>query len=287
MRAYTPERKQLPPWMAMNTASKHLMKSSDVDMEYTQEQIEKMDNRPDADDALFRSFLDQCSISSENYWAPINQTVTDFSSQCTIGATLRPEFKIKHAACDRNALGVIRNYEPPFRNPYQKGCHMYNWSSKEVYPEYAKCLKAGGMDALDCQKACYAYPDQVGCESIKAIVDKMTPEQRKQKLIDIRFGEGLPYSGRPGTTIYPPGSPLIKPDDDMVAYFESLKGNTVVVAASMKTVSPSAIQISYVDPKTKKPVVVKKTLADLYKPTDKVSVILGKKTNKFIGLAKK
>jgi hypothetical protein len=41
------------------------------------------------------------------------------------------------------------------------------------------------------------------------------------------------------------------------------------------------------DPKTKKAVVVQKTLSDMFKPNDKVSVVLNKKTNQFVGLSKK
>jgi hypothetical protein len=55
----------------------------------------------------------------------------------------------------------------------------------------------------------------------------------------------------------------------------------------MKSVTPTAVEFSYVDPNTKKPVVAKKTLVDMYKPSDKVTVVLGKKTSKFVDLRKK
>jgi hypothetical protein len=93
----------------------------------------------------------------------------------------------------------------------------------------------------------------------------MTKTQIQQKIKDIIAAEKAP----------PPPPPAPVPEE------------TVVIAASMRSVTPTAVQFAYVDPKTKKSVVVKKTLVDMYKPTDKVTVVLGKKTNKFVGLQKK
>jgi hypothetical protein len=98
----------------------------------------------------------------------------------------------------------------------------------------------------------------------------MTKTQIQQKIKDIMAAELAPTPVPP-----PPPTPTPVPEE------------TVVIAASMKSVTPTAVQFSYVDPKTKKSVTVNKTLVDMYKLTDKVTVVLGKKTNKFVGLQKK
>jgi hypothetical protein len=94
------------------------------------------------------------------------------------------------------------------------------------------------------------------------------------------IGKGPKPEDLPAPTPPAPKPPAPKPP-------APVPEETVVIAASMKSVTPTAVQFAYVDPKTKKSVVVKKTLVDMYKPTDKVTVVLGKKTNKFVGLQKK
>lgn len=254
MSAYTPTKNALPSWMMMND-TKHWMTSSDVDMEYSKGQI---DDGINPDELMV--LTDHCGDGGG--W--VTSLDTDYAV-CNYAANSYPEQNFRHFACSKEArTAALSGYYPRSSlGPKHRMCNMYSQQNKTVYPEYAKCLKPGGMDALDCQKACYTYPDQPGCEAIKAIVDEMTPVQRQKKLKEIIVAEGsiLPYDPR--------------------------AEETVVVAASMKSVTPTAVQFSYVDPKTKKSVVVKKTLVDMYKPTDKVTVVLGKKTNKFVGLQKK
>jgi hypothetical protein len=254
MSAYTPTKKQLPSWMMMND-TKHWMTSSDVDMEYSKGQIDDGVN-PD------ELYVLTTSCGGGGGWFTGDDTEY---SVCNYAANTYPELNLRHAACTKEArtAAISGRYPRDSLGPKHRMCNMYSQQNKTVYPEYAKCLQPGGMDALDCQKACYTYPNQPGCEAIKAIVDKMTPVQRQKKLKEIIVSEGsiLPYDPK--------------------------AEETVVVAASMRSVTPTAVQFSYVDPKTKKSVVVKKTLVDMYKPTDKVTVVLGKKTNKFVGLQKK
>jgi hypothetical protein len=254
MSAYTPTKNALPSWMMMND-TKHWMTSSDVDMEYSQAQI---DDGINPDELMV--LTDSCA--NDAGWVSAND---DQYKVCNYAANLYPEKKFRHIACSQEArnAALTGTYPRSSLGVKFRMCNMYSQQNKTVYPEYAKCLEPGGMDALDCQKACYTYPDQPGCEAIKAIVDKMTPVQRQKKLKEIIVGEGsiLPY--------------------------DPTAEETVVIAASMKSVTPTAVQFSYVDPKTKKTVVAKKTLVDMYKPTDKVTVVLGKKTSKFVGLQKK
>lgn len=256
MSLYKPIKKQLPSWMMMNdTTSNHWMTSSDVDMELAIGQL--TDGISEGDAAILTS-----SCKNEDSW--IRATDREYSA-CNQASFMYPDLKLRHIACDNEAVDATRGrYPRPHRGPKVRMCNFSSQQNKTVYPEYAKCLKPDGMNNLDCQKACYTYPDQPGCEAIKAIVDGMTPAQRQQKIKDIIAAEKAP-----------PPAPAPAPEE------------TVVVAASMKSVTPTAVQFSYVDPKTKKSVVVKKTLVDMYKPTDKVTVILGKKTNKFVDLRKK
>ena len=256
MSAYTPSKKQLPSWMMMND-TKHWMTSDDADMEYTIDQLQDGIN-PDEKWVLENS----CEQPAGWYSADGNRY-----KWCDSAAMMYPDLKLRHIACNEEAKTVITmgTYPRVSGGPKLRMCNFVNQKNK-VYPEYAKCLQPGGMNALDCQKACYTYPDQPGCESIKAIVDGMTAAERRQKIKDIAAAEKAPP---------PPPPPAPVPEE------------TVVIAASMKSVTPTAVQFSYVDPKTKKSVTVNKTLVDMYKPTDEVTVVLGKKTNKFVGLQKK
>ena len=254
MSAYTPTKNALPSWMMMND-TKHWMMSSNVDMEYSKGQIDDGIN-PDELYVLTR----HCGDGGSWFTGDDSEYAV-----CNYAANTYPELDLRHLACGKEArtAAISGKYPRPSLGPKHRMCNMYSQQNKTVYPEYAKCLQPGGMDALDCQKACYTYPDQPGCEAIKPIVDKMTPVQRQKKLKEIVLADGgrLPYDPK--------------------------AEETVVVAASMKSVTPTAVQFSYVDPKTKKSVVVKKTLVDMYKPTDKVAVVLNKKTNNFVGLQKK
>lgn len=254
MSAYTPSKKQLPSWMMMNdNTGKHWLTSNDTDMELEFSRV--VDGIDDEDRNL---------IDCGNRWNWVRSVNTTYSA-CHEASKLYPEEKFRHKACDAEALTVVKFNRYPFerQGPNYRMCRFVSQQTQEVYPEYDHCFKSGGMDNLDCQKVCYTYPGQPGCEAIKAIVDKMTPAQRQQKIKDIVDAE----KAKP--------TPVPVPEE------------TVVIAASMKSVTPTAVQFSYVDPKTKKSVVVKKTLVDMYKPTDKVTVVLGKKTNKFVGLQKK
>jgi len=257
MSAYKPSKNVLPSWMMMNNTSKHWMTSDDVDMEFSKDQIDD-------------------GINPDEKWILENSCETggwigedDQYKVCNYAAYVHPELNLRHVACNKEAKTAANRgvYPRDYLGSKYRMCHMYSQQNKTVYPEYAKCLKPGGMNNLDCQKACYTYPDQPGCEAIKAIVDGMTAVERRQKIKDIIAAEKAP-------TPVPPPPPAPVPEE------------TVVIAASMKSVTPTAVQFSYVDPKTKKSVTVNKTLVDMYKPTDKVTVVLGKKTNKFVGLQK-
>jgi hypothetical protein len=272
MRAYTPSKKQLPSWMMMNE-TKHWMTSNDTDLEL---------NLVDTSDGIeFSEEMKLTSSCRSNFdW------VDPRGSACDRVSFMKPELKLRHLACDEEArvAGGVNGYVPSTRRgPHERLCRMTSSRSEKVYPEYAKCFKPGGMDgpnALDCRKACYTFPEQPGCEAINAetkdlwdvsktardaIIKWKTPEPVKEQINILRYAER--DAARP--------PPVPAPEE------------TVVIAASMKSVTPTAVQFSYVDPKTKKSVVVKKTLVDMYKPTDKVTVVLGKKTNKFVDLRKK
>jgi len=235
------------------------MTSSDADMEYSIDQIQ------DGINADEKWILEN---GCKNSGAWIRASDGQYSA-CNEAANLYPDLKLRHIACNEEARQVVSmgRYPDERFGPNYRVCRFVSQQTKKVYPEYAKCLMPGGMVALDCQKACYTYPDQPGCEAIKAIVDGMTAAERRQKIKEIAAAEKAPPP--------PPPTPTPVPEE------------TVVIAASMKSVTPTAVQFSYVDPKTKKSVTVNKTLVDMYKPTDKVTVVLGKKTNKFVGLQKK
>ena len=140
---------------------------------------------------------------------------------------------------------------------------MYNFdnvSNGKIFPEYAYCLQPGAMNNKNCQLACYAFPDQIGCESIKAM--NLTEAQRRSKINAIKFPKPAP-------------KPTPVPETKMV------------VDASIKTVTPGTVAVSFTDPKTKKPTIVSKSLVDMYKPSEKVSVIISSPSGTFLGINKK
>jgi hypothetical protein len=249
------------------------MTSNDVDMEAMP--IDELEDGISPDELYILEKT--CKNSGEWYSASGNTY-----RKCNSASLMYPDLKLRHIACNEEARNIITmdRYPRASGGPMLRMCNFANQQNK-VYPEYAKCLQPGGRNALDCQKACYVYPDQPGCEAIKAIVSGMTAAERRQKIKDIAAAEKAAERRQQIKDIAaaekapPPPPPAPVPEE------------TVVIAASMRSVTPTAVQFAYVDPKTKKSVVVKKTLVDMYKPTDKVTVVLGKKTNKFIGLRKK
>jgi hypothetical protein len=245
------------------------MTSADADMEITGTDYNL--SQADIDDGLdareLRSLNTVCQFPEAwKLWGKGGNNGQKSDRTCDLAAMKYPETNLRHAACYRaigkgwKGLDGVSN----FTYPPLDGCNMYSSVNGQIFPEYSKCLKPDGVNDPDCQRTCYVYPNQVGCE---AIVAGLSPKDRLAKLHDL--GEG------PKHTEISSLPPAPVPEE------------TVVIAASMKSVTPTAVQFSYVDPKTKKSVVVKKTLVDMYKPTDKVSVVLGKKTNKFVGLNKK
>lgn len=264
MSVYNPGKKSLPSWMMMNEqTSKHWMNSYDRDMEITGKDA-GMTEATIADGLSELEILRlRGSCSLVDNWE-LNSLSQKESRACDTVAMKYPEANMRHEACyrsmERSSMGVADGSEKVTR-----GCNMYSPINGKLYPEYAKCLKPGGVDDLHCQRVCYTYPNQKGCETLTAGLDR---SQLSKKLREI--GKGPKPEDLPAPTPPPP-----------------VPEETVVIAASMKSVTPTAVQFAYVDPKTKKSVVVKKTLVDMYKPTDKVTVVLGKKTNKFVGLQKK
>ena len=270
MQAYTPTKKSLPSWMMMNEqTSQHWMNSLDVDMEITGKDMAF--SQADIDDGLndreIRDFRKKCS--EDHPWSLARMTNQKVSRACDLAANKYPEVGIRHAACHNAIINVLRIGKPSTsagRNDLS--CSMYSPVNGQIYPEYSKCLQSDGVDNIDCQRTCYVYPNQKGCE---LIVAGLSEADRQSKLRAL--GSGLA-----------PGQ-ITGPDD--IPEFPPAPEPTVVIAASMRSVSPTAVQFAYVDPKTKKAVVVTKTLVDLYKPTDLVTVVLDKKTNNFVGLRKK
>lgn len=177
---------------------------------------------------------------------------------CNEAAIQQPELRLKHKACEQNGLSL------GFKD--RSGCDMYNYlpvgvyartpGPKTILPEYAHCLKPDGMKYTDCQMACYAYPRQGGpCETLT----KGLSETERARLFNAL---------KTGEPVEPPVT-------------------EVNVEATLTSVEPGVIEISYVDPNTNNPIVVAKTLVDMYKPNDKVSVIIAKPTGTFIGFNKK
>jgi hypothetical protein len=273
MSVYNPGKKSLPSWMMMNEqTSKHWMNSLDVDMEISGKDA-GMTEATIADGISYIEILRlRGSCSLDDNWE-LNNLSQKESRACDTVAMKYPEVNLRHVPCYRSirraSMGGGGGDES------YRGCNMYSSINGKLYPEYAKCLKPGGMDDLDCQRVCYTYPNQKGCETLTAGLDR---SQLVKKLREI--GKGPKPEDLPAPTPPAPKPPAPKPP-------APVPEETVVIAASMKSVTPTAVQFAYVDPKTKKSVVVKKTLVDMYKPTDKVTVVLGKKTNKFVGLQKK
>ena len=265
MHAYTPQKKSLPSWMMMNEqTSQHWMNSLGIDMEITGKDMTF--SQADIDDGLNPAEIHrlQSACYQDTNW-DLSFTSQKESRACDSAAMKYPEYNIRHTPCHKAIETVIRDGTPPDPNRRNTfSCSMYSPINGKLYPEYAKCLQPDGVDNIDCQRTCYVYPNQKGCETIVA---GLSVEDRISKLRAL--GNGL----KPGDVPEPETEPAPEP--------------TVVIAASMRSVSPTAVQFAYVDPKTKKAVVVKKTLVDMYKPTDKVTVVLDKKTNKFVGLRKK
>ena len=261
MSAYIPTKKVVPYWMRLNdTRAKHWMSSGDLDME-----ISGIDSggMTEANLADGLSELEIYRLRGSCYWDDsweLNHKQKE-SRSCDTAAMKYPEANLRHVACYKSIKNAYMGAN--VEESKLRGCSMYSLISGKIFPEYEKCLKPGGMDDLDCQRTCYTYPNQKGCETLTAGLDRT---QLHKKLREIEKG--------PKPDEIPPPPPPV-PEE------------TVVIAASMKSVTPTAVQFSYVDPKTKKSVIVKKTLVDMYKPTDKVTVVLGKKTNKFVDLRKK
>jgi len=250
--------------MMMNEqTSKHWMNSFDVDMEINGK--DGMFTQADLDDGITdrerRLLQGRCIRDSDWNFA---MTYQKTSRACDLAAMKYPEFNIRHAPCYAALQEIISTGAPTRSGNHDNSCNMYSPVSGKLYPEFAKCLKPEAVDDADCQRQCYAYPNQVGCETIVA---GLSAEDRLSKLRAL--GPGI----RPGDV--PEPEPETPPEE------------TVVISASMRSVSPTAINFAYMDPKTKKAVVVKKTLVDMYKPTDKVAVVLNKKTKNFVGLQKK
>jgi len=263
MSAYTPTKKAVPSWMRMNdTNDKHWMNSFDVDMEING--TDKSFTQKNIDDGLDEHDINKLQrvCYSDTDWKLMGIQKT--SRACDLGAVKYPEYHIRHTPCQDYLTRLIKAGVPNKYWPNLEGCNMYSPVSKKIYPEYEKCLKPDAVDNIDCMRQCYAYPNQVGCETIVA---GLSAEERVSRI------RALGPGPKPGVFIEP--EPETPPEE------------TMVVAASMRSVSPTAINFAYMDPKTNKAVVVKKTLVDMYKPTDKVAVVLNKKTKNFVGLQKK
>jgi hypothetical protein len=247
------------------------MTSAGVDMEITGS--DSIFTQADIDDGLSaREILrlnTHCKYSES--WKLQARGGQQTDRACDLIAKKYPEKNLRHAACYEGIkMGMygLDSKGLPEDNPFFKrtdGCNMYSHINGQLFPEYSKCLKPEAVNDPDCQRTCYVYPNQKGCE---AIVAGLSPKDRHAKLN--KLGHGPKHTEISSTPPPPPG-----PEE------------TVVVAASMKSVTPTAVEFSYVDPNTKKSVVAKKTLVDMYKPTDKVTVVLGKKTSKFVDLRKK
>jgi hypothetical protein len=205
-----------------------------------------------------------CGYSSATItgWNPRNPSrpVISKPGKCNIAAAARPDLQLRHEVCKKTAYRGKFTQKGVGQEIYA-GCDMYNWdntSNGKVFPEYAHCIKPGGMQYTDCQIACYGYPDQEGCEAIKAM--NLSEIQRQKVIRSLQLGKPIT-----------PPAPATK----------------VNVEATLKSVTPGAIEISYTDPNTQKPMVVTKTLVDMYKPNDSVSIIIAKPAGTFLGFNKK
>jgi hypothetical protein len=217
----------------------------------------------DAENTM-EGFTDAMCQTSVNYWFPRNpdrRWLRRGKGECDERAMAYPERKMKQKLCSSgsNSPWLVKMGSPEDKNEnIQAMCDMYTSPSGTILPEYAHCVKPGGLQYTDCQIACYGYPEQKGCEAIKAM--GLSEFQRKKIINSLKFGK----------PINPP-APATK----------------VNVEATLKSVKPGAIEISYTDPNTQKPTVVTKTLVDMYKPNDSVSVIIAKPAGTFLGFHRK
>jgi hypothetical protein len=137
---------------------------------------------------------------------------TDGSRTCDTVAKKYPEVNLRHGICYKSiryaALGLGTDQD------LLSGCNMYSDPALggEIYPEYAKCLQPGGMDDPDCQRTCYTYPNQKGCELLTAGLTKADFVKRIRKL---DFGQDprkpSPPSPKPPTPKPKPPAPKPKP----------------------------------------------------------------------------
>jgi hypothetical protein len=250
MSVFTPTKMPVPSWMKMND----VLIAYETRMDDAENTIEKFSEE--------ERIKNKCKYIHN--WNP-RTTQRMPQSPCNIDAVARPELKLKHVAC--NETSGNPKFTQPMYGGVASGCDMYNFDSTvngkgKIFPEYAYCLQPGGMNNANCQIACYAFPDQKGCESIKAM--NLTEAQRRSKIQAIKR---LPPAPGP--------SPAPAPE------------TKVVVDASIKTVTPGTVAVSFTDPKTKKPTVVSKSLVDMYKPSEKVSVIISSPSGTFLGINKK
>ena len=246
MSVFTPTKMPVPSWMKMNDVliayETRMDDAENAIEEYTQEQ---------KDESLVRN----CSFTSTS-WRGRDYT-RKRPNECNDTAMQKPELKLRHTAC-KKLSGPSYKLVTKMTYGTFAPCDMYDSPGGTIFPEYAYCLKPGGMQYTDCQLACYAFPDQPGCEAIKSM--NLSEFQRRKIISSLK-------SGKPIT----PPAPATK----------------VNVEATLKSVKPGAIEISYTDPNTNKPTVVTKTLVDMYKPNDSVSVIIAKPAGTFLGFNRK
>jgi len=250
MSVFTPTKMPVPSWMKMN----------DMLIAYDTRMEDAELSQEEKNDMLIRN----CTFNSDSVtgWYPRNpgRKWSRQTSKCSEGAMKQPELKMKHLLCQKaGSTAPLVRTDPRNKDiDVQAVCDMYNLPGETIFPEYAHCVKPGGLQYTDCQIACYGYPEQKGCEAIKAM--GLSEAQRKSIIWSLK-------SGKP---INPP-APATK----------------VNVEATLKSVKPGVIEISYTDPNTNTPKVVTKTLADMYKPNDKVSVIIAKPAGTFLGFNRK
>jgi hypothetical protein len=255
MSVFTPTKMPVPSWMKMND----MLIAYDTRMEDAENTIENF-----SEEEKNEMLINSCAHTSSSVtgWYPRNPGAiwSRQTSRCSEGAMKKPELQMKHLLCQKaGSTAPLVRTDPRNKNiDIQAVCDMYNFPGETIFPEYAHCVKPGGLQYTDCQIACYGYPDQKGCEAIKAM--GLSEAQRKSIIWSLK-------SGKP---IKPP-APATK----------------VNVEATLKSVKPGAIEISYTDPNTKTSKVVTKTLVDMYKPGDSVAVIIAKPAGTFLGFHRK
>jgi hypothetical protein len=253
MSLFTPTKMPVPSWMKMND----MLIAYDTRMEDAENNIEEFTE--EEKDLMLQN---KCTLSTLN-WYPRNagKKWESRKSECSEGAMKKPELQLRKAVCNKAGdvyrVPLVESDRRDKNIDIQAMCDMYNFPGETIFPEYAHCLKPGGMQYTDCQMACYGYPEQKGCEAIKAM--NLNDLQRRAILKSLK-------SGKP---ILPP-APATK----------------VNVNATLKSVKPGVVEISYTDPNTNKSKVVTKTLVDLYKPGDTVTVIIAKPAGTFLGIKK-